>query len=65
MTDRALLEKIREIADGRRHYDGIDDYTCYDALGDIRQLIDDHVGPPETTTADRLIREMFPNGPPP
>lgn len=65
MDDRDLLRKIREIADGRRHYDGIEDYTCYDALGEIRQLVDSHIGPPETTPADRLAREMFPDGPHP
>ena len=57
MDDRALLKKIRDIADGRRHYDGIDDYTCYDALGDIRQLVDDylfHFGEEEDADEDRM-----------
>lgn len=38
--ERRVFRKIREIADGRRHYDGTDDYTCFDALGEIRDLCD-------------------------
>jgi hypothetical protein len=52
-TDRKLLEKIRELADGRRHYDGQDGYTCFDALGDIRELCDQHVGPPAACTCGK------------
>jgi hypothetical protein len=38
--ERQTFKKIREIADGRRHYDGADGYNCFDALGDIRALCD-------------------------
>jgi hypothetical protein len=38
--EHEVIKKIREIADGRRHYDGTDDYTCFDALGDIREICD-------------------------
>jgi len=40
MSLDGTIRKIRDLADGRRHYDGTDDYTCFDALGDVRALCD-------------------------
>jgi len=40
MSYTNIIKQIREIADGRRHYDGTDDYTCFDALGEIRDICD-------------------------
>ena len=40
MTAEDTLIKIREIADGRRHYDGAEGYDCFTALGEIRDLCD-------------------------
>ena len=37
---RAALEKIKSIAEGRRHYDA-DEFSCYDALGEIRALCEE------------------------
>ena len=37
---REALVKIKSIGEGRRHYD-TDDYTCWDALGDIRQIAEE------------------------
>jgi len=36
----SMLSHIREIADGRRHYDGAENFTCFDALGEIRDICD-------------------------
>lgn len=41
---REALENIFRLADGRRHYDGTDDYTCFDALGDVRQMAQEALG---------------------
>jgi len=34
------LNTIRDLADGRRHYDGTEGYDCFAALGDVRDLCD-------------------------
>lgn len=41
---RDLLKRLREHVDGRRHYDGTEGYTCFDALGDVRNMIDQEIG---------------------
>ena len=49
MLDTALttLMKIREIADGRRHYrDAEGGEGCFDALGAIREICDKALAPP-------------------
>lgn len=54
--ERQTFQKIREIADGRRHYDGGDGFNCFDALGEIRDLCD------STLEFDRKKREELTPG---
>lgn len=55
---RKIIERIRSIADGRRHYDGTEGYTCFDALGEIRDICDQVLGRDPWQTSQEAIDQI-------